>query len=390
MPWRNRPYLEEGRAVILDLADNGNDKEVRAFFEQFSLKGMLDIRPSRPQGFFRPYQVHSDDWATYLLRDDHGEIHGMASFVFRKSLLGDRIRRVAWATDLRVSPQRRPMLDWSQNFLPVIREIYEKHQVETIFSVINRSDPAQQNVFLRPRSAKRTWPRYHLYRKFDLVTLHGRFPWAQPKLAHIRIQRAEQSMKVDLIAYLQSRSQYRPFASVWDSESFDERLRRMPGMKLEDFFVAFDTKDQIIGCAGSWSAEAIQEFRPLSYGLRAHNFRQFLKFGKYLGWTRPLTKPVRSTGFEAPLHFRYLIYPFATNEDVFDSLLTTVFENVNSDEFLMYARPEQDFRRNPPRGWIASAMPYSLYCLVPPEMPTPDFLDPRNKENPEIEAFLSI
>lgn len=376
--------------MILEVATAANDKELRAFFEQFSLKGFLDVRPSRPQGFFRPYQIHSDEWKTYLLRNEEGEIQAIASFVFRRALLGDRIRRVAWATDLRVAPQRKAILEWSQNFLPVIREVYEQEKVETIFSVINRADPALQNVFLRPRSAKRSWPRYHLYRKFDLVTLHGRFPWAQPKLPHVRVTRADNSMKADLIAYLQSRSQYRPFASVWDLESFDERLRRLPGMKLEDFFLALDPKGQILGCMGNWSAEAIHELRPLSYGLRAHNFRQFLKFGRYLGWTRPLTKPVRSTGFEAPLHFRYLIYPFASNEDVFDSLLTTVFENVNPDEFLMYARPEQDFRRNPPRGWIAAELPYSLYCLVPPEMPTPEFLDPRNKENPEIEAFLSL
>lgn len=374
----------------LEVAEASNDKELRAFFEQFSLKGVLEVRPSRPQGFFRPYQVHSDEWKTYMLRDDSGEIQAIASFVFRRALLGDRIRRVAWATDLRVLPLRRPMLEWSQNFLPVVREIYEQQKVETIFTVINRSDTALQNVFLRPRSAKRTWPRYHLYRKFDLITLHGQFPWAPPRLPHIRVVRADLSMKADLVAYMQSRSEYRPFASVWDLESFDERLRRMPGMKLEDFFIAFDNKDQIIGCVGSWNGEAIQEFRPLTYGLRAHNFRQFLKFGKYLGWTRPMTKPVRSTGFEAPLHFRYLVYPFATNEDVFDSMLMSVFENTDPDAFLMYARPEQDFRRNPPKGWIAAEMPYSLYSIAPPEYPTADFLDPRNKENPEIEAFLSI
>lgn len=374
----------------LEIADAQSDKELRSFFEQFALSGVLDFRPSRPQGFFKPYGLHSDDSKTYILRDDSGEIQALATFAFRRVLLGDRIRKIAWATDLRVSPQRRALLEWSQNFLPVIRSIYQEHAIETIFSVINRADPAIQNTFLRPRSPKRTWPRYHLYRKFDLVSLHGRFPWAKGKLPFVRVVRADHSMKADLLSYLQNRSQYRPFASIWDLESFDDRLKRIPGLRLEDFFIAYDSKDQIIGCLGSWNGEAIQEFRPLSYSLRAHNFRQFLKFGRYLGWTRPLTKPVRSTGFEAPLKFRYLIYPFATNEDVFESLLSTAFENSNPGEFLLYARPEQDFRRNPPPGWVAGSLPYSLYALVPPEMPTPDFLDPRNKENPEIEAYLSL
>lgn len=373
----------------LEIAQPQNDRELREFYEQFSQKGVLEVRPSRPQGFFRPYQVHSDDWRTYILRDENAQIQAVASFIFRQTLLEDRQVKVAWATDLRVAPLRRPLLEWSQNFLPVIRGIYEEQKVETIFSVINRSD-LSQNVFLRPRSAKRTWPRYHMYRKFDLVTLHGRFPWAKGNLPYVKVVRADQSMKADLVAYLQARAQYRPFASIWNLESFDERLRRMPGMRLEDFFVALDFKDKIVGCMGSWNGEAIQEFRPLTYGLRAHNFRQFLKFGRFLGWTRPLTKPVRSTGFEAPLHFRYLCYSFAANEDIFESLLKTAFQSTQPGEFLMYARPEHDFRRNPPAGWIAAELPYALYCLVPPEMPTPAFLDPRNKENPEIEAYLSL
>lgn len=374
----------------LEIATTQNDKELRSFFEQYSLKGLVDVRPSRPQGFFKPYGLHSDEWKTYCLRDDSGEVQAIASFVFRQTLLGDKLRKVAWATDLRVAPLRRPLLEWSQNFLPVVRSVYEEHGAETIFSVINRSDALLQNVFLRPRSPKRQWPRYHLYRKFDLITLHGRFPWAPKPLKYVKIVRAEASMKEDLINYLQDRSQYRPFSSIWDRESFEERIRRIPGLRVEDFFIAYDIKDKVVGCVASWNGESIQEFRPLSYTLRAHNFRQFLKFARAFGWTRPLTKPVRSTGFEAPLHFRYLLYPFATNEDVFASLLHKAFKDAKPNEFLMYARSEQDFRRNPPKGWIAAELPYSLYTLVPPEAPTPDFLDPRNRENPEIEAYLSI
>lgn len=348
----------------------------------------MELRPSRPRGFFTPYKIASDEHETFVLRGKDREIQGLASFIYRPVLLGGRIEKVAFATDLRITPQRGPLLEWSQNFLPVIRNVYQRRKVVAVFSTMNRSDPLLENVFLRPRSPKRAWPRYHLYRRFDMVTLHGRFPWKRKPLSTIKIIRANESLRPLLVSYLSDRAQYHPFATTWDDASFSDRLRRLSGLRLEDFWMALDAKDQVLGCLGTWSNRMMQEYRPLSYSLVAHNFRQFLKFGRLFGWSRPLTKPVRSTGYESPLRFRFLVYPYASNEDVFDALLHAAFDNIPVDEFLLYAHCEQDFRRRPPRGWIAARLPYSLYNLIPAELPVPAFLDPSEILNPEIEAYL--
>jgi hypothetical protein len=125
----------------------------------------------------------------------------------------------------------------------------------------------------------------------------------------------------------------------------------------------------------------------MSYvSLRAHNFRQFLKFGKYLGWTRPLSKPVASTGLESPLSFQYLTHVFADNEDIFESLLWSAYQNVPKTDFLLYAHCADDYRLLPPETWVHTQIPHALYAVVHPEIHPPDFLHPSHNLNPELEA----
>lgn len=376
--------------TLVERAKPSDGDQLKEFYEQFTVKGMVEIRPSRPQSFFAPYMVSSDDYDTYILRGDAGEIQGLASFLYRPVLLNGQVQNVAFATDLRITPSRGPLLEWSQNFLPVIRDVYERKKVLAVFSAMSRTDPLLHNVFLRPRSPKRAWPRYHLYRRFDLVTLHGRFPWSKPPLSSIRVVRADKGLRPKLVAYLSDRANFYPFATVWDDKSFQDKLDRLTGLKVEDFWMALDSNDNVLGCLGTWSSRLIQEYRPVGYNIVAHNFRQFLKFGKILGWTRPLTKPPRSTGVEAPLKFRYLVYPYARNEDVFQTLLCAAYDNVEPDEFLVYSHAEQDFRRRPPMGWVAASLPYSLYTLIPAELPVPQFLDPTEILNPELETYLFL
>lgn len=382
--------MAEVGEALPELATLEMSSELNSFYEQFTLKSSLEFRPHRPQSFFSPYQLHSSEHDTYVLRGEQKEIQGIASFIYRDVLIEGRAQKIAFATDLRVSNHRKPLLEWSQKFLPVIRDIYSRKKVAVIFSAISREDALLHNVFLRPRSPKRAWPRYYLYRKFDLVTLHGQYPWANKAIPSIKIEEASSNTKSELLSFLLDRAQYYPFSSFWDEKSFDQFLARLPGMKLSDLLIARNAEGKVIGSMGSWSSLSIQQYRPISYSLRAHNFRQFLKFGRLFGWSRPLTKPVASTGVEAPLHFRHLVLPYVFHEDVFEALLYATYQRINRDEFLLYGNAEPDFRRKPPMGWIAGHLPYALYALLPPEAPVPSFLDPNHASNPELEAYYFI
>lgn len=374
----------------LEIATHADNQELIEFFKEFSIKGMVETKVDRNKDYFATYAIQSDNFKTYLLKDEEKKIHATASFIFRETFLDGQKVNIATATDLRVAHNRRATLEWSNHFLPVLQKETQVNQISSVFSAINLSDPTILNTFIRPRNMKRAMPRYYLYRKFRLVTLHGRYPWAHKPLPSIRIRQGSEANADALVAYIIRRSQYRPFASVGDVPSFEKKMARLQGQKLSDFLVAFDSDENVIGCLAPWSSAGIQDFIPLTYSLRAHNFRQFLKFFWLFGMTRRLAKPVVSTGIENKFQFRYLTNVFADNEDVFESLLYTAFESLTPQEFMMYAHTEQDYRLLPPESWVSASLPYALYAVTPPELEMPSFLHPSISLNPEIEAYTVL
>lgn len=373
----------------LKIATPTDNKELISFFKEFPLKGMVDLKVDRNLDFFAPYATQSDNYHTYVLKDEEEKLHGSASFILRETSFDGQVTKVASAADLRVRNNRQAILQWAHHFLPVLQKETEENAISSVFSSINLSDPTALNTFIRPRNMKRAMPRYYLYRRFRMVSLHGRFPWAKAPLSSIHIRHGSPANADALAAYIIRRSQYRPFASIWDQPSFERKLARMK-LPLSEFLIAFDSDDQILGCTAPWSPAGIQDLIPLSYSLRGHNFRQFLKFLWMFRMTRRLAKPVASTGVETKLQFRYLTNVFADNEDVFESLLYAAFENISPQEFLIYAHTEQDYRLLPPLSWISASMPYALYSVAPPEKEMPAFLHPSISLNPEIEAYTVL
>lgn len=374
----------------LEIAGSKDNLELLDFYQQFPLRGLVELKVDRHQDFFAPYKAMSDQYRVYCLRDENdNNLQATASFIFRESLLDGKQVRVAYATDLRVANNRKAIVGWSQHFLPVMEQVMKDHDVSHIFSSINLTDPGALNAFVRPRTMKRPMPRYFLYRKFDLVTLHGRFPWAAKPLESLRIEKGSEKNLESLGLYISKRAQYRPFSTCWNKESLLKKIQRLPGLKLEDFLIAFNHQGEVVGCMAPWSPQNVQSLIPLSYSLLGHNFRQTLKFLWLLGMTRKLTKPVVSTGEESPLLFHYLTNLFVDNEDVFESLLWYAFEGIGSKNFLTYTHTDQDFRLKPPESWISAHLPHALYAVVPPVSETPAFLHPSISLNPEIElSFL--
>ncbi|GIL17808.1 MAG: hypothetical protein BroJett040_15590 [Oligoflexia bacterium] len=374
----------------LEVATKADNEELLKFYSSFPLNGLIDLKVSRGSNFFAPYQTLADDFRTYVLKDPEkgNQIEATASFLIKDTIYNNKRIRIAHATDLRVSNSRKAIIEWTQHFLPVLQQIQSDFKTEYCFSHINLSDPTAFNTFVRPRTMKRPLPRYFLYRKYNLISLHGRYPFSPKPLEFVKIRPASEANVDALIHYLAYRSQFRPFTSVWDKESFLKKIHRLPGFKPEDFLVAFDSYENVVGCLAHWSPQEVHQYIPLSYSLRAHNFRQFLKFGWAMGWTRRLTKPYVSTGEESPLNYRVLMNIMANNEDIFESLLWHAYQAATPNQFLIYAQIEQDYRLAPPPTWIQASIPHALYCMLAPDSQTPDFLHPSHAQNPEIEATL--
>ena len=372
----------------LEIATDKDNESILKFYTSFLRKGLVDFKLDRGSDFFSYYKSISSDHRTYLLKDPYDHILATASFIFRDVLLNGRVEKMAFATDLRVSPTRKAIIEWTQHFLPVIENMQNEMDIQYFFSVLNLNEPHSLNAFVRPRQIKRPMPRYYLFRKFNIVTLHGQYPWAAKGVSSLRIRPGSEANFDALLAYLVKRSPYRLLSSIWDKQSFDDKMSRLQGFKLSDFLVAFDANEQVVGCLSMWNSQGLMDYLPLSYSLPAHNFRQFLKFFWLFGMTRRLTKPKRSTGDESPLNFRYLSNLHADNEDIFSTLLWEAFHRSEKDQFLMYAQIEKDFKISPPKDWISSTHKHALYSVLHPKIAMPEFLHPSVVLNPEIDPYI--
>lgn len=371
----------------LRIASPQDSEALINFYKEFSLPGQVELKVDRMQNYFTPYEVQSDRHVTYLLEEEQ-QTFGTASFVIQNLQHQGQVQPVAWGRDLRISNNRKAILSWSQHFLPVLEEVKKTFGVHSVFSVINMDDTQALNAFVRPRPSKRPLPRYYLYRRLNLISLHGQLPWAKDPLPHLQIKHAQPHHYDALAAYIVAKSQEKEMSSIYNYQTFQEKLSRYRGLQLEDFLVAVDRFNNIVGCVAPWSSANIQEFIPLHYELRGHNFRQFLKFGEKLGWTRALTKPAHRLNKEASFNFKYLNFLYADNEDIFQSLLWSAYRNVQPNEFLVYShlRFETMYRR--PLSWISSKRQYGIYLICEPEANMPDFLHPRHERSIEIEPFF--
>lgn len=370
--------------IQLNVAQENDGPRLAEFYRNFSIQSPIEYRVHRDQDYFASYKCQGDEFKTYFLEKDQ-QILATASFIFRDSFFENQVTKIGFATDLRVAAQREATLEWTKHFLPVLKEIISQHELSFIFSSINLNEPGVLNTFVRPRPMRRHLPKYFLYRKFNHVSLHGQFPGADKPLPHLRIETARPNQIDELAQYLQKRAMYRPFTSTWNAESLQKKIQRLKGFDWNHFFVAKDTSGNIVGTLATWDPTRFQHYIPISYGIRGHNFRQALKVGKLLGFSRTLTKPVKSTGIEEKLDFQQILFLHSDNEDIFQTLLWKAWESVEPSQFLTYCHVEEDIRLMPPKNWISYSHPHGLYAVLPPTSSVPNFLLPNSQLNPEIE-----
>lgn len=375
--------MEKTLIDLVKASDDDNDKLLH-YFSKMSLPGPIHIRLRRMFNFFNQYRIQSDDFVTYILQNKENQIEALASLLFREGFVDQNREVIGYATDLRVSPTRQAVLHWSQNFFSVLEEEKIKRNCKYIFSVVPHSQRQAYNAFIRPHNLRRGLPRYHLFRRFNLVTLHGLWPFHDLPLSGIKIRTATQNDFTPLAHYILSKIKNRALRYYDSPEGFRINIERWRDLQIEKFLIAFDRYNNIIGCTAPWSSERVQRVTPLMYDDKAKNFQDILRV---LSWFR-IAHPIAKLDHE--FEFRHLTHLYADNPDIFYSLLYNAFRQSGKNEFLTYVHFTGELLTLPPRSFIAAEIPYGLYCILSATDPIPDFLKPRSLQTPPIfeSAFI--
>lgn len=340
--------------------------KLNTFFTSIPTMGAIEIKIAREEQFFSFYQRLGLPFKTYILEDDN-EILGTATFLIRDLKFHEKILKIAQGCDLRIAPTRKAILSWSKFFLPLMEEIRQKEQCDGFITSINHTESQAMNAFIRPKMRRSEQPTYGLSRKYNLVSVHGNYPWNAPLNPNISVRAYNSSDKETLIEYISGKINEYSFVPKELSDSVADYIHRSFLYSWSQFLIAFSRDKKIVGCVQPISSSLLQDYLPQEYNQQAHNFRQFLKVAQWLRLGRRLTKPYSRSRKQEALHFKLLHFFLFEHAEVQKSLLEAAFKTSKQNEFLLYAYERSDYSKRPPRGTIFSEIPFGLYNIETPD-----------------------
>ena len=348
--------------LVLKEATAEDSQKLNEFFTSIPTRGEIDVKIQREQHFFSFYQRVGIPYKTYILKDGD-EILGTASFLFRRLSFQDRVLKLAQACDLRISPNRKAIMSWSQFFHPLLQQIRESEKCDGFITSINQTETQSLNAFIRPKLKRTHQPQYSLARSYNLVSIHGFYPLINTPNKNIKVRSYISSDKKDLVDYLNSTCKKADFTPENIIKNVAEYIDRSLLYSWSQFLIAFDHDDKIVGCVQPISSSLLQDYLPQEYSDVSHNLRQFLKVAQFLGFARRLTRPFSRSHKQEALHFRLLHFLTASHPEVFNALIRACYTSSQQNEFLMYAYEVSDYKKRPPKGSVFSEIPYGLYSL---------------------------
>lgn len=346
----------------LRLATTEDSQKLNDFYTSIPTLGAIEVKVQREHQFFSFYQRIGIPYKTYIL-EDGDTIVGTASFLFRELSFMTRSLRLAQACDLRISPNRKAIMSWSKYFHPLLEEIRKTEHCDGFMTSINQTETQTMNAFIRPKLRRAHQPLYSLARSYNLVSVHGFYPWSSKPNKNIHVRAYQSSDKEKLTDFLQQQLPHFDFVPITLRQSVQDYINRSILYSWSQFIIAFDPNDEIIGCVQPISSSLLQDYFPQDYSDQAHNFRQFLKVAQWLRFGRRLTRPFSRTQQQEALHFRLLHFLCANHAEVLKALIYESYRTSKQNEFIIYAHEKEDFTKRPPIGSIFAQMPHGLYSI---------------------------
>lgn len=359
--------------LVLQEAFQDDSNNLSEFFTSIPVRGEMDIKIQRQKSFFSFYQRMGVHYRTFIIKDGN-ETLGIASFLFKRLAFQNRVIKIAHACDLRISPNRKAILTWSKFFEPLLEKIRREENCHTFVTSINHSETQALNAFIRPKLKRAHQPQYALARSYNVISIHGFYPFRNPPNKNITVRPFEDEDKPKLVEYLKKNCQQIDFMPAEMVENVVEYIDQSNLYSWGQFMIAFDADQNVVGCVHPLSSGLLQDYMPQTYNSRAHNFRQFLKVASWLGFARRLTRPFSRTQRQESLHFRLLHFLFSNHQEVFNALIRACYATSSQNEFVTYAFEATNFKMKPPRGSIFAELPYGLYSIetnnreIPPEL----------------------
>lgn len=348
-----------------------DSEKLGQFFYEIPTQGLLDVKIKRQVDFFSLYRRLQQKFHNYILEEtnvfNNNELLGTASFLLQDTKIGKQVLKTAYACDLRISHQRKAVLNWSRYFLPQLQKLIATEKIDHFITSISMDSSQAINAFIRTKQKRANKPFYELIRKFNLVSIHGFYPFLFKINPFIKVGFLEKQDQAKFLKYLADKLQTLELVPSAMTENVESYIHESLIYSFRNFVVARDAKDNIVGVCYPLSSSLLQDYFPQTYNQQSDNFRQFLKFASFFRVGRKLTRPFSRTHKEQTLNFQLLHFLFFEHPDVFQTMVKFAFDQSKQNEFLIYTYEQSMYTHRPPIGTIHSESPYALYEIRTPE-----------------------
>ncbi|MBY0385969.1 hypothetical protein K2X05_12490 [bacterium] len=364
-------------------AEEKHSPLLQAFFEEQVVHGHVDYSIRRPHNFFDHYKLLGNDFTTALLMDDE-TLLGAATICYQRAYFNRQEQTVGFLCDLRIAQQRVAVQQWAHHFIPYLYKKIEEKNCRYVFTAIEQFENQAYNALLRPRKIRRQLPHYYLYRKVNVIFFMGRWPWSPQPMPSIRVSHALPRDMEELCDYMmQKKIGSRLYFNI-TPDLLQQRFNAWPDFSLNNFLIARNSKNQIVGCMAPWNNNKVQQVVVKQYHSSGLLLYQSSKISSLLRWSQPM--PQIGQAFQ----LKFLTHSAADNHEVFYSLLCQAYEESERGEILVHTNYFGDFITRAPQTFIATKIPYGFYSVLQPNEDLPTFLKPNPFSTPPDFNFVHI
>lgn len=347
--------------MSIRLATEADNAALCEAFAGITMDADLQISIRRDPDFMALYRMQTDRWECWVA-EQGGRIVGLGTLLARDGYLDGKPVRVGYLGDLRVAPRLSGGLRLlGQLYGPALDRFAAANDCDLFLTTIIASNTRALRALTSDRSRQIGIPSYHLLQQFDIRAVHLALPRLRTK-GRYEVRRAVEPDLPAVAAFLDADSRRRAFGYVLDEPELRRRLARWPGFSISDFYLAFDRRDELIGCCAPWDASSVKRTVVTAYrGSMRWVKRAYDMAAPLLG------VPTLPSGGQ-PLKYVYLTHLAIPSGEpkIMRALLEAAYRDRRADgfHFLSVCVPQTDPLRPAYSGFLTSNLRSNLYVVA--------------------------
>jgi hypothetical protein len=248
--------------TLVRLASEDDNAALLELTAACPMEGDVALRIDRAPDFFALNRLEGSRWKVAVVDGPHRRPIACVATAERRVWLHGRPTTIVYAGDLKVHPDFRDTrtADALERFVLNVARDSAGESTPVLLSVL-AGNTAMERRTLGPRGL----PKLQRF-----ATLHSyAIPLLWPRRSFhgvdIRVEHASASDLDEMAKLWSNIAPSRQFMAVLDADSLRQWIDSAPGLRIEDYLVARDRRNRVIGFVGLWDQSGMKTLRVLRY-----------------------------------------------------------------------------------------------------------------------------